>query len=183
MGAFLGGFFSERIEPAVLLIIFSVVILQGGAMVLLQAQAVRRTAPDNPGVAEAEERPLLTPRRAAEEATIGLLIGVLGGLVGLILGSLRLPAMLRLLRMPPRTAVGTNMAVGLVTGIAGLVGHLAGGEIDWPVLAMMGGSSAVGAYYGARLTGKLSPTALLTALGVILLAVAGAMFWQAAVKL
>jgi uncharacterized membrane protein YfcA len=119
----------------------------------------------------------------AQEAAIGLVIGGLGGLVGLILGSLRLPAMLRVLNMEPRSAVGTNMAVGLVTGIAGVAGHLAGGEIDWPVLGLMGGASMVGGYYGARLTGRLSPPALLTTLGVVLFAVAGAMFWQAVQEL
>ncbi len=183
VGAFAGGFFSADIDAGVLLIIFSVVIVYGGVVALAQARAARAEASSaDAGSPEATDR-ALTRRRIAAEAGIGLSIGVLGGLVGLILGSLRLPAMLRFLGMAPRFAIGTNMAVGLTTGLSGLAGHLAGGGIDWVVMVSMGGASAVGAFYGARLTGRLSPAALLTALGVVLLAVAGAMFWQAVLEL
>ena len=49
----------------------------------------------------------------------GVLIGLLGGLVGLILGALRLPALLRYVGETPARAVGTNMTVGVCVGIAG----------------------------------------------------------------
>ena len=183
VGAFAGGFFSNRVDAGLLLVIISVIIVQGGVGALLQARSARADARRaGPGASQDAEPPS-APRQAAKEAGIGLVIGGLGGLVGLILGSLRLPAMLRFLGMQPRFAVGTNMAVGLATGMAGLAGHLAGGGIDWTVLVTMGGASAVGSYYGARLTGRMSRAALLTALGVVLLVVAGAMFWQAVLEL
>ncbi len=65
----------------------------------------------------------------------GAVIGVLGGLIGLILGSLRLPALLRWVGEEPARAVGTNLVVGVAVGAAGLVGHLPGG-IDWTLLAV-----------------------------------------------
>jgi uncharacterized membrane protein YfcA len=98
---------------------------------------------------------------------IGLVVGFLGGLVGLILGSLRMPAMIRWLREPAARAVGTNLAVGFWVGVAGVVGHLPGG-VDWGLLAVGGGASIPGALLGARLTGRLSERRLLQAVGCIL---------------
>ena len=98
---------------------------------------------------------------------IGLGIGLLGGLVGLILGSLRMPAIIRLLGEPPARAIGTNLAVGFWVGIAGVVGHAPGG-VDWPLLAIGAGASIPGALLGAQLTGRLSERALLRAVGCIL---------------
>ena len=56
----------------------------------------------------------------------GAVIGVLGGLIGLILGSLRMPALLRWVGEEPARAVGTNLVVGVAVGVAGLVGSPAG---------------------------------------------------------
>ena len=102
----------------------------------------------------------------------GALIGLLGGLVGLILGTLRMPALLRWVGEVPARAVGTNLAVGFWVGIAGVVGHLPGG-IDWTALGVGAAASVPGALIGARLTGRLSEEQLLRGIGAILV-VAGA---------
>jgi uncharacterized protein len=98
----------------------------------------------------------------------GALIGVLGGLIGLILGSLRLPALIRWVGEDPARAIGTNLVVGIFVGAAGLVGHLPGG-IDWTLLWVGAGGSLPGALLGSRLTGRLSVEMLLRTIGVILL--------------
>ena len=46
----------------------------------------------------------------------GAVIGLLGGFVGLILGTLRMPALLRLVGEVPGRAVGTNLLVGVLVG-------------------------------------------------------------------
>jgi uncharacterized membrane protein YfcA len=103
----------------------------------------------------------------------GLVIGLLGGFVGLILGSLRMPALLRLVGEPASRAVGTNLAVGVCVGVAGLVGHLPSAAPDWKLIAVGGGASIPAALIGARLTGRLSEPALIRAIGFVLL-IAGA---------
>src|SRR5438132_1689948 len=124
-------------------------------------------------------RDLLRPRRdqasgrgGAEDLRAVLVasavIGLLGGLVGLILGSLRLPALIRFVGEEPARAIGTNLVVGIAVGAAGLVGHLPGG-VDWTLLGVGAAGSIPGAVIGARLTGRLSPVVLLHAVGVILL--------------
>jgi len=109
----------------------------------------------------------------------GAAIGVLGGLIGLILGSLRLPAMLRWVGEEPTRAIGTNLVVGIAVGAAGLVGHLPGG-IDWTLLWVGATGSIPGALLGSRLTGRLSPGGLLRAVGVILLVAGTAAIVQGA---
>ena len=102
----------------------------------------------------------------------GARIGLLGGLVGLILGTLRMPALLRNVGETAQRAVGTNLAVGVCVGVAGVIGHAPEG-VDWDLLALGGAASVPGAVIGARLTGRLSTEQLLRAIGALLV-VAGA---------
>jgi uncharacterized protein len=99
----------------------------------------------------------------------GALIGLLGGFVGLILGALRMPALLRYVGEAPARAVGTNMAVGVCVGAAGVIGHAPEG-VDWDLLAICSAASIPGALVGARLTGRLSERTLLRAIGAVLVA-------------
>jgi uncharacterized protein len=101
----------------------------------------------------------------------GAAIGVLGGIVGLILGALRMPALLRYVGEIPARAVGTNLAVGFCVGAAGVVGHLPDG-VDWDLLAIGAAASVPGAILGARLTGRLSERQLLRAIGAVLIVAA-----------
>ena len=65
----------------------------------------------------------------------GAVIGLLGGLVGLILGSLRMPALLRWVGETPQQAVGTNVTVGVFVGVAGALAHLPNAAPDLDVIA------------------------------------------------
>ena len=62
-----------------------------------------------------------SPRLAAVVA--GAVIGLIGGAVGLILGTLRMPALLGRVGLPAARAVGTNLVVGFFLGVAGFAGH------------------------------------------------------------
>jgi len=46
------------------------------------------------------------------------------GLVGLVLGSIRLPAMITILKTEPKIAIGTNMLISSVIGISGFISHI-----------------------------------------------------------
>jgi uncharacterized protein len=111
-------------------------------------------------------------------ALVGFGVGVLGGLVGLILGSLRLPAMVRWAGVGPYAAVGTNVAVGAVVGIGGLVGHLPSG-IDWEILAVGAAAAMPAAYLGSRFTGRLDERQLIHTMAAILAVSGAAMAAQA----
>jgi uncharacterized membrane protein YfcA len=109
----------------------------------------------------------------------GVVVGFLGGVVGLILGSLRMPALLRFVGESPSRAVGTNVTVGFVVGLAGVIGHLPTGPPDWDLLGVGAAASIPGALLGSRLTGRLSDEALLRAIGIVLVVAATSMLVQA----
>jgi uncharacterized membrane protein YfcA len=110
------------------------------------------------------------------ESVIGFGIGILGGMVGLVLGSIRMPAMISILKMQPRTAVGTNLAASSVMGLSGLIGHVINNNIDYFVLIIMGSSAMIGGYLGARYTDRFSERNLKRIIGLVLIVVAATMF-------
>lgn len=164
LGAFAGGYFAHLVPGRLLLAAIAVVLAWSGLDLLFQLRA----APDSH-----------RPRLAA--AVSGALIGLLGGAVGLILGTLRMPALLRSVGLPPHSAVGTNLVVGFFLGVAGFAGHLVRSEVEWLVLAVGVAGAVPGAWLGARATGRLDELALKRLIGITLLAVAAAIAVTAAV--
>lgn len=157
VGAIAGGLLTELLPERLLLGAISVVVLYGA----VEVWRYRRPTKLEPGDAP-DRRNLIV-----EAVLIGFGVGLLGGFVGLILGSLRLPAMLKYMGIPPGRAVGTNSAVGVVVGIGGLLGHLPGG-LDWEIFFVGAAAAMPAAWLGARFTGRLSDRALLTAMTVVL---------------
>ncbi len=124
---------------------------------------------------------LATARERLVVSAIGLIVGALGGAVGLILGSLRMPALMRFTAEQPQMLVGTNLAAGVLVGVAGAAGHLTGGAegFDLQLFAVGAVCSAPGAWFGARLTGRLSTGALVRAIALIVFAAAAMITVQA----
>jgi uncharacterized membrane protein YfcA len=170
VGAIAGGLISGVLPNRVLLGAIAVVVLYGA----VEIARYRRPAGAD-AVSVPDRRRLLV-----NAAVVGFGVGVLGGLVGLILGTLRLPALIKYAGVSPYAAVGTNTAVGVVVGIGGLVGHLPGG-IDWSILAVGAAAAMPAAYLGARFTGRLDEHQLLRTISAILVVSGSAMAVQAIV--
>lgn len=158
-GAVIGGALSGEIPGNALLIAIGVALIVFGLDLLRPTRAIRATRSEHTS--------------ASAAVVSGAVIGLLGGFVGLILGALRLPALLRYVGADAFRAVGTNVAVGFCLGVAGVFGHLTGG-VDWTLLLVGAACSVPGSILGARLTGKLDERQLLRAIGALLL-VAGAL--------
>jgi uncharacterized protein len=157
VGALVGGYLAGVVPDEALLLVIAAVLLGSGVDLLCRRLPAARERP-----AEAE-----VDLRAA--VLSGLVIGLVGGFVGLILGSLRMPALLKLVGEVPARAVGTNLVVGVLVGLAGLVGHLPSATPDVDLLLVGGAASVPGALLGARLTGRLSEPQLVRAIGLVLL--------------
>lgn len=119
--------------------------------------------------------------RVAPAAGFGVAIGAIGGAVGVILGTLRMPALVRAVGLDVRRAAGTNLLVGALLGAAGFATHAAGLDVDWPLLAAGLAGAVPGGWLGARWTGVVSETTLRLGLGVALVAVGVAFAVEAAV--
>jgi uncharacterized protein len=165
VGAVAGGYLSGVLPDDVLLVTIGALLLYFGVDLLRGRERPARRGGDR-GSDGANELDI----RAA--VLTGAAVGVLGGLVGLILGALRMPALIRYVGETASRAVGTNLAVGVCVGIAGVIGHTPDG-VDWDLLAIGSAASVPGALLGARLTGRLSERQLLRAIGAMLV-VAGA---------
>jgi uncharacterized membrane protein YfcA len=166
VGAVVGGFASGSVPGNALLISIGAVLIVFGLDLL---RTRRAGAPSRP------------PRPDPRAAVIwGAAIGVLGGFVGLILGSLRIGALLRFVGGDAFRAVGTNLAVGFCLGVSGVLGHLHGG-VDWTLFALGTAASVPGSLLGARLTGRLDERRLLQSVGAILILAGVAMIVQGAV--
>ena len=65
-------------------------------------------------------------------------------------------------------------------GSMGWVGHVARGQVDYPLAALMGTSAMGGGYLGARLTGRVGLDRLLMTMGLVLMVVGALLIWRAA---
>jgi hypothetical protein len=103
------------------------------------------------------------------EVVVGLLLGALAAVTGLMMNGLRLPVLVRLLRGDVPAAVGTNMAVGLLTALVGVAAAWAvGSRFDLLALAVVGTPTVLGSYLGAAVTGRLRKEALQRVLGWVI---------------
>lgn len=160
VGALVGGYLSGLLPERALLVVIAAVLVYSGVDLLRPGRGRRRTGSDAGGAGLDIRAAVLT----------GAGIGLLGGVVGLILGSLRMPALLRLVGEGPYRAVGTNSAVGACVGVAGVIGHLPSGAAPDLDLVLVGAAASIpGALLGARLTGRLDEQALVRAIGIVLL--------------
>jgi uncharacterized protein len=112
------------------------------------------------------------------ELLIGFGIGFVGGLVGLIIGSIRLPAMIFVLKMETKVAIGTNLAASSLTGASSLVGHLINGNVDFLIMITMGPAAMLGGYMGAKYTNRFSEGSLKLIIGIVLIVVTGFIIWR-----
>jgi uncharacterized protein len=165
-GAIIGGVIAGLLPERILLGAIALVVLYGAV------EVARYKRPEG-----GEAKPTTT-ELFLNAALIGFGVGLLGGFVGLILGSLRLPAMVKWAGVGPYGAVGTNAAVGVVVGIGGLLGHLPSG-VDWEILGVGAAAAMPAAYLGARFTGRLDERHLIQAMAVVLVISAAAMGAQA----
>ena len=170
-GSVIGTIANRAAGGTALLLLFS------GVMLLAARATWQRTgspACDVGGCPEARARVLIPA---------GLLVGALTGLVGVGGGFVVVPALAIGLSFGMREAMGTSMVIVAIVSLCALVAHLAaGGHLDVPVAAGMGGAAIAGALLGPRLADRVPTRALgqgfavlvvLVAVGVASAAVAG----------
>lgn len=182
IGALAGGFMSDAAPTGLLILLAGLLVFWQGVEFLIMVRERSKSGGDQAlfGGELTGSAGMFTPGRMSAEAGIGLGVGLLGGAVGLILGSIRLPALIRILRVDPRIAAGTNLFIGVLIGASGWVGHVINGQVDYALLALMGAAAMVGSYYGAKLTGRVRLNGLLLAMGVVLMAVGALLVWRGA---
>ncbi|MFI1564307.1 sulfite exporter TauE/SafE family protein [Streptomyces sp. NPDC020490] len=162
--AMLGGALADRIPERVLTAAFGVVAAGAAVRMLRPAKAAGTGTHVRPG------------RAAAAGAGLGAVTGVLG--VGG--GFLAVPALVGVLGMRMRNAVGTSLLVITVNSLAALATRAGTVDtLDWAVVGPFVGAAILGAWDGKRLAGKVSGPTLQRIFAVVLLAVGGFMLIDA----
>ena len=183
VGAFIGGYFADKVPIWVLLTVVS--LLMAWSALFLIAWSIRlmsirkrypsvRTRRAFTGGGGGELK--LDAKQVGRESFAGFAIGAVGGAVGLVLGVLRMPALLAM-RMDPHKAAGTNLAITVFVGIAGFVGHLLKGGVDWHLIAIVGIPGVIGMFVGTRLANRFDAPGLRLVVGIVVLLVAPAVLY------
>ncbi len=165
-GAVVGALFGDLVPEGVLLTGVAAVLAWNGVDLLFRPVRGRPAA-----------EPKLLPA-----VGLGFAIGVVGGALGVILGTLRMPALLRAVGLSAHRAVGTNLVVGFVLGVAAFLTRVLQLEVDWAILAAGLAGALPGAWLGARVTGRVSEETLRRAIGIALLAIACAFVLELALR-
>ena len=92
------------------------------------------------------------------------LVAYAGGLLGLVLGNIRLPVLL-LAGSSPAAVGGANIAVSGLAAAAGSITHVRAGRIDWRLVAWMLPPSVIGAIGGGYAAGHLPAHVLRIVIG------------------
>ena len=170
-GAFVGGFYSHLAPEDLLIFAVGVLVLWQGVELLARARRQVGSGAPSAAFADAIGAGSSGPPKAERigiASTIGLIIGIVGGAVGLILGSLRIPALIRVLGVDPRIAAGTNMVIGALMGATGWVGHGARGQVDYPLMVLLAASAMAGVALGSKYTGRVSLRGLIMTMGLVM---------------
>ena len=99
-------------------------------------------------------------------------IGILAGMTGIGGGSLNVPLMSLALNVPIHIAIATSSFVSFVNSIAGSMGHLTLGNIDFYTAVTTGLGALIGAQVGSRVARKTKPKMLRKIFGLVLLGIA-----------
>ena len=159
-GALAGSYLSTLARGETVLFLLALVML-GSAWSLWRGRPEGAAAPRRGGAA-----------RVVLVVSLGVAVGVLTGFFGVGGGFLIVPALVMLLGVPVRLAIGTSLLVITITALAGLAGHLVSGGVSWPVTIAFGGAGMLGAWAGSRRAGRLSDETLGRAFAVMLAVVA-----------
>jgi len=156
IAAVIGALISGDLPDNVILIVFAILAFAGGIMLLLPVTPRDNRAQD----VRADPR-LAIP--------IALVLGFFGGIVGIGGIAFIIAALVYMLRVPPRVAIGSSLGIGLFAAVAALIGKAATAQIDPPLAAIVFVSALVASPIGAAVSIRTQPRALLAILSVVVI--------------
>lgn len=165
IGAMVGGVGSGLVSNEILLFLFAVLAFSAAFLML----APVKTDSDNPDV-----ECLTFHRWRAVTTASG--VGLLGGLVGQGGSFILIPLMTSFVQIPTRIAIGSNLAIVLLSSTAGFIGKAATGQIEWWMAVPIALTVVPAAHVGSQVSRKVSVSWLRRVLAV-LIAIAAIRIW------
>ncbi|HRW46570.1 MAG: sulfite exporter TauE/SafE family protein [Caldilineaceae bacterium] len=155
--AYVAAGWSKVLPPTALMVLFATLMLVVGLFMILKPQ---------PSNEDGSGRGWLVT------VASGLGVGVLTGFLGVGGGFLIVPALVMLVGLPIRQAVGTSLVIIAMNSMAGFLGHMQGPAIDLQVVTIFVVAGLTGALVGARLTRLVHPEHLRKSFAVFVIALA-----------
>ena len=111
----------------------------------------------------------MTPSLILILLIIGLIAGILSGFVGVGGGVIMVPAMVYFLHLTQHQAQGTSLLVLLFpVGILAVWNYYKAEQINWTFGILIGIGFVAGAYFGSKLSLKLSPGIVKLVFGLLM---------------
>ncbi|MBX2998075.1 MAG: sulfite exporter TauE/SafE family protein [Caldilineaceae bacterium] len=155
--AYLAAGWSALLQPTTLMILFALLMLIVGLFMVFRPQ---------PSNEDGHGRGWLVT------VASGLGVGILTGFLGVGGGFLIVPALVMLVGLPIRQAIGTSLVVIAMNSLAGFLGHLHDPAIDLQVVTVFVAAGLTGALTGARLARLVHPEYLRKAFALFVIALA-----------
>jgi uncharacterized membrane protein YfcA len=168
VAAYLAAGLAHRIPSTVLMVLFALLMLVVGAFMILSKTPHNDTR---------NMRGLPTMIGA------GAGVGVLTGFLGVGGGFLIVPALVMLVNLPIRQAVGTSLVIIAMNSLAGLLGHLGSATPDLVTIGVFVIAGFGGAFAGARLGRVIKPGQLRASFAVFVVILGLALLVDNAAKL
>lgn len=153
LGSVLGAELGLRVDAAVQLTVFAVVML---------AAAVSMLRPARDDIAS-------QPRPLPVMVLVGGVVGLLTGFVGVGGGFLYVPALALLGGLAMRQAIGTSLVLIMVSCLAGVLRYHGTLALDWSAIGLFAGIAFVGVAAGSRLMPHVSQQVLKKGFAIFLL--------------
>ena len=165
LAAMTGGVGSGYVSNEVLLFLFAALALSAAFLMLIPVKG----DPENPPIESLDFH-----RWRAVTAASG--VGLLGGLVGQGGSFILIPLMTTFVRIPTRIAIGSNLAIVLLSSIAGFIGKAATGQISWlmtiPIVLTVMPAARLGS-----IVSRMTPVIRLRQALAVLIGVAAVRIW------
>lgn len=144
-------------KPALVMLVFAIL------MVLASVSMIRKTKTQSQKVLNTKIKYLLIGLE-------GLIVGGVTGFVGAGGGFLIIPALVLLVGLPMKMAVGTSLLIIAVKSLLGFTGDLmTQSSIDWGFLMILSAIAVLGIYIGGRLKGLVAESQLKKGFGYFVL--------------
>ena len=155
IAAFLGGYFAVKIPEFFLIIIITFCLIISGFVMIFYKVETSEDRDDS--------------KSRVKEFFVSIIISYFGGIVGLALGVLRVPAFVYFLRMNIKTAGGINLFLAVLVGISAYLGHSFSGKFDYMLVICVVFPTIIGMYFGSKFVRIANQDQLRRLLGIILL--------------
>jgi uncharacterized membrane protein YfcA len=154
-----GALLSRDVSDRVLLGVFAALALATAAMLLLPVES------QHGGM---DDLHVNVPLAVGTSVVLGFFGGMVGiGAIATIIG-----ALVYLLRVPPRIAIGTSLGIGMFAAVAALIGKWATAQIDPPLAMLVAVTALIASPLGAWVSVRTRPQVLMKVLAVVVIVAA-----------